>query len=112
MYVPWPMEKVEHLQRLGDGAEQRIVAACAFLLLVKANCGAFRVTFRRLNRSIEVESDAGRSHATEAREDHLSQQTTKSAHGLGVRFPQHTADGGHVGESLHPQETFTNGSSR
>ena len=55
MHISRTVENIEKLIRLGHGAKQRIVAAGAFLLLVKAHGGALDTAFGGLNRAVEIE---------------------------------------------------------
>ena len=51
------VQEIEDLTGLGDGAEQGIVTAGPFLLLVEAHGRPFRVPHRGLNGAIEVQGD-------------------------------------------------------
>ena len=66
-------EEVEDLSGLGDGTEQRVVAALAFLLAVEADGGAFCPAVGAEHRAVEVESEAAQWKSREA----LQHQTAK-----------------------------------
>ena len=53
--VSGPMVHVEHLVGLGDGAEQGVVAACPFLVLVEPHGGAFGMAPGAQHRPVEAQ---------------------------------------------------------
>ena len=87
-------KEVEDLAGLGDGTEQRVVAALAFLLAVEADGGAFCPAIGAEHRAVEVEGEAAQRKSREA----LQHQTTKQVsqfvdHGL-CDLGEDSADGG------------------
>ena len=48
------VQEIEDLASLGNGTEQRVIAARSFLLLVEAHGGPFRVPRRGLHGAVEV----------------------------------------------------------
>ena len=57
VHVARAVMSVEDLAGLGDGCEQRVVAAPALLLLVVSDCGALGMALGAQHRAVEVERD-------------------------------------------------------
>ena len=70
--VAGAVQEVEHLGGLGQGAEERVVAAGALALLVVADGGALGVAAGGLHRAVEVQGDPGQSQGAQAGQDHLA----------------------------------------
>ena len=97
------MVHVEHLVGLGDGAEQGVVAARAFLLLVEPDCGAFGVACGAEHRPVEVEGDAREPLGHQALDDHCCRLGAYVADALCIGAGERAAHRGHVRQSLQAE---------
>ena len=106
MDVSGPMVHVEHLVGLGDGAEQRVVAARALLRLVESHGGAFGMARSAQHRPVEVEGDAREPFGHQALDDHRRRLGADVADAALVGTAERAADGGHVGQSLQAEHAL------
>lgn len=87
-------EEVEDLAGLGDGTEQRVVAALSFLLAVESDGGAFCPAVGAEHRAVEVESEAAQWKSREALQHQTAKQVPQFVdHGL-CDLGQDSADRG------------------
>jgi hypothetical protein len=107
--VSGAVQEIQHLSGLGQGAEQRIVTAGPFLLLVEPHGGPFGTSAGGLHRAVEVQGDAGKVELTEPLENQILQQRAEMADGGGVHLAEHSAEGGHVGQAFRAQQAFHQG---
>ena len=103
MDVSGPMVHVEHFVGLGDGAEQRVVAACALLRLVESHRRSFGVTPGAQHRPVEVEGDAREPFAHQALDNHRPRLGADVADTALVGTAERAADGEYVGQSLQAE---------
>ena len=96
--VAGPVEHVEHLAGLRDRAQQGVVAAVAFALLVVADRRPLRVPPSALHGAVEVQRDGGQVELGEAVENQLSHQGPEPVHAAVGGRAQGPRDGGHVGQ--------------
>ena len=104
--VSGAMVHVEHLVGLGDGAEQGVVAACAFHLLVEPDCGAFGVARGAEHRPVEVEGDAREPLGHQVLDDHRCRLGAYVADALCVGAGERAAHRGHVRQSLQAEHAL------
>ena len=104
MHIAWAMMHVENLTRLGDGGEQWIIAAGAFLLLVETHRGALRVTPSALHRAIEVRRHSSKPELTQAFEDEVTILCTQVRDAAIIGPRERPAHRGDFRQMLEPQQ--------
>ena len=98
--------KVEELAALRDRAEQRVVAARAFLLLVEPHGAAFGVASCALHRAVEVQGDARGAECAQTLYNELGGQAAYFGDAGGIGAGERAADSGHARQALEPKRTL------
>jgi len=107
--VAGAVEQVEDLGGLGDGAEERVVAAGPLAFLVVADGGALGMSAGGLDGAVEVQGQACESQEGQALEEQLPQQSADILDALGVGVAEHSTERGHIGQAVESQQTFDQG---
>ena len=71
MNVARPMVKIQYLACLGNGTEQRIIAALAFLLFVEPNSATLGASSGTQHRSIKIKGDPHNADLSKPSQDQL-----------------------------------------
>ena len=103
------MPHIEYLAGLGHGAKQRIVAALAFLLAVKAHGRAFGETPGGQHRAVEVERHAGKAKNAQLLEHSLPTEPAQQGNAAGILARQGPTDSGHIRQALNAQQAVHHG---
>ena len=106
VHVAGAVESVEDLAGLGDGCEQGVVAALAFLLFVESDGGALGVALGAEYRAVEVEGDAHEALLGEALEHEATVECAQPLDAGGIGGAQSPADGGDGGEVSQAHGAF------
>ena len=106
MNVTRSMQKVQYLSRLRQRAEEGIVAAGSFLLLVESHCRAFRMALGRLDGTIEVQCDPRQAELGDPFQNKISQQPAEFGDRLLVCASQHPTDRGDIRKAAEPEYTL------
>jgi len=98
MDVSRAVKEVEDLAQLGDGAEQRVVTALAFLLGVVPDSRPLGFAAGAQYRPIEVEGDPAKREEPQAADDQLANRLAQKVDTLVISGRQGPADRGYVGQ--------------
>ena len=103
MDVAGTMQHIEHLTRLGDRAEERIIAALPLLLAVKPYCRALGRFACADHRAIEVERHAREPKGHKPAHDPLPHESLQALHTLCVCPRQSPRQRGDIGQTAQAE---------
>lgn len=104
MHIARPVQDIEDLARLRDGAEQRVVAAGPFLGLAVADGAALGMALRVEDRPIEVQREPGELEAAQPVLHELAAEGADLGHAAGIGLPERATDRGDVGQPREAQQ--------
>ena len=100
MDVPRSVMEVEHLARLSDGAEQRIIAALPFLFLVETDSRSLCLARRAHHGAIKIEGDAPHRKIGQALENEISQHRAEFFDSPRIELCQKSAYRADIGKAF------------
>ena len=98
-------QDIKNLDRLGDSAEQGIVASLPFLLLVEPDRRAFGHSSSANDRSVEVHRHPRKPEGLQPGQQHLSAQLSKLQNPRSVHGRQCSTHRGNIRKFFEPQKS-------
>lgn len=97
---------IEHLAGLGNAAEQRVVAALAFLLAIEAYCAALGKAPGGNDRAVEVQGDPCQAQGPQSRAHQLAIDLAQLLDTARVHPGQGAAHRGDIRQARDPQQAL------
>ena len=104
--IAGPVVHIQDLICLGDRTEERIVAACPFLLLVEAHCRSLGMAARAQHGTVEVQRDSCQPFPRQTFDHQVSRYGPDFLDADLVRAAQRAADRGGIRQTLEAKQSF------